>query len=62
MLLKTPNLHANMHLKRSKYALKTPKHALKNSKTSTTNSKTVFKKKAKIDKSFSTEKFVIKKA
>ena len=33
-------MHANMHLKRSKYALKTPKYALKNSKTSTSNNKT----------------------
>ena len=33
-------MHANMHLKRSKYALKTPKYALKNSKTSISNNKT----------------------
>ena len=44
-------MHANMHLKRSKYALKTPKYALKNFKTSTTNNKTVIKM-TKISKSF----------
>ena len=54
-------MHANMHLKWSKYALKTTKYALKNFKTSTTSNKTVIKMQ-KSEKAFSNKNFFIKKS